>query len=185
MRQSLAQSIGALMEIARASRSRLALGMFVWFKLKSSDDAKPRIVFENSTSAAVDLKLDGSSVGTIAAGGAMTLAIDPGGHDVVAGSDKAHIDVARKDGFHALFAVGGKSSIVTASAFYGGSGNLKPMVYPVKFTGAERLAPIDGVAAVDMVVDKPFPDTVSTRGGRVTVVHLCHLRGDSVGCPNF
>ena len=171
----------------------VAAGAFLFAKYKMSSDAKAHIVFENSTSASVDLQIDGKSKGTIAAGKALVLAVDAGEHDVVAGSDKGHISVPKTDNFRGLYAVGGKSLVAVVTAHYSESKSSfgpKDSVTPVEFKGGSRLATLQYMSVDSMELDKPFPETVSSNNTMIdtAVTHLCHIHeteDDYVGCPNF
>lgn len=168
-------------------------GMFLFLKFKMGRDAKPHILFENSTSTAVDVTLDGKSLGNVPAGGGKVFTVDPGEHDVVAGTDKGHISVPGTDSYRGLYAVGGKSLVAVVTVHYAESGNspFKDTVEPVEFKGGSRLATLSGGITPDnMELDKAFPEQVSVNQGSLgtSVVHLCHIHeteDDYVGCANF
>jgi hypothetical protein len=167
-------------------------GVFLFMKFKMGRDAKPHILFENSTSAAVDLEIDGKSQGQIPAGGGKVLIVDPGPHDVVAGSDKGHIEVPSTDSFRGLYAVGGKSLVAVVTVHYAsGTTTLKDTVTPVEFKGSNRLATLSGgLTPENMELDKSFPDEVSVNQGSLGTsrTQLCHIHeadDDYVGCPGF
>jgi hypothetical protein len=168
-----------------------AVGVFGWMKLKMGRDSKPHIMFENSTSSAVDLTIDGKSMGNIPAGGGKVLTVDPGEHDVVAGTDKGHISVPATDSFRGLYAVGGKSLVAVVTVHYAESGSspFKDTVEPVDFKGG-RLATLSGLTPENMELDKPFPEQVSVNQGslgtsRIQLCHIHDVEDDYVGCANF
>ena len=186
-----------IMLIVRLAIAGFALlfagGVFLWLKFKMGRDAKPHVLFENSTSASAELMIDGKSQGTIAAGSGKVLTVDPGEHDVVAGTDKGHISVPKTDNFRGLYAIGGKSLVAVVTVHYAESGNspFKDTVDPVEFKGGDRLATLSaGVTVENMELDKAFPETVSVNQGSLgtTAIHLCHIHeeeDDYVGCANF
>lgn len=170
-----------------------AVGFFLFMKFKMSSNSKPHILFENSTSSAVDVTIDGQSVASIPAGAGKVVTVDAGEHDVVAGTDKGHISVPKTDSFRGLYAVGGKSLVAVVTVHYAQSGNspFKDTVVPVELKVGERLATLEGgLTPENMELDKAFPETVSVNQNSLGTqsVHLCHIHeaeDDFVGCANF
>jgi uncharacterized protein YneF (UPF0154 family) len=161
-----------------------------WFARKQT---KPHVVIENPTKAAIEITVDGKSVGTVPASGGKIVQLDPGAHDVVAGGDKAKITVPDTSGYRGLYAVGGKSSLASVTVYYStaGKGLHEDKVEPVVFGKGERLASLPASMAVDaMDIDKPFLATIEIPQGSLetSVTHLCHVHDkddDFVGCPGF
>ncbi len=171
----------------------IAVPVVIWGLWFARKQGKPHVVFENPTTAPVDVTLDGKSIGSVPANGGKTVQVSVGAHDVVAGADKGKITVPNTSGFRGLYSVGGKSKLAVVTAFYAtsGKGLHEDTVHPVAFPSGQRLAALPTSMSVDaMDIDKAFLSTVEIPQGstQTSVTHLCHVRDkddDFVGCPGF
>lgn len=159
-----------------------------WFARKQT---RPHVMFENPTSAPVDIAVDGRSIGSVAAAAGKVVELAPGAHAIVAGADKATVTVPDQVGYRGVFSVGGRSALAAVTVFYStaGKGSHEDRIEPVVFAKGERLAALPFSMTVDaMDIDKPFAATIQIPQGstETSVTHLCHLKGeDDVGCPGF
>jgi len=172
----------------------IGLGVAIFAFVFSRKEKKPHLIVENATSADVEVKLDGKSIGKISANSGKVIELGAGDHEVSAGTDKGKFTVPDTPGFRGLFAIGGKSHLAVVTVYYSttpGAALHEDKVEPVRFAAAARLAALPVSMSIEsMDLDKPFSESVDVQQGSIetSVVHLCHIHeksDDFVGCPGY